>query len=56
MNFWSMKMRISLRAHREDVANDNIICSANFLCFVETWTLPDKHISVIAVILPKFRK
>jgi len=32
----------SLRAHREDVANDNIICSANFLCFVETWTLPQE--------------
>jgi len=33
----------SIRAHREDVANDNIICSANFLCFVETWTLPQEE-------------
>jgi len=32
----------SLRGHFEDVANNNIICSANFLCFVETWTIPQE--------------
>jgi len=33
----------SLRAHREDIANDQIIYTANFVCIVETWTLPQEE-------------